>query len=77
MDSYAQEFKKRIETATGGEVTVSIYPLGSLGTPTEVAEQTADGVVHLSNLRSAIWARLSPKARYSFRPICSPRTRRR
>ncbi len=50
MDSYAQEFKKRIETATGGEVTVTIYPLGSLGPPTEVAEQTADGVVQLSNL---------------------------
>ena len=30
MDSYAQEFKKRIETATSGEVTVTIYPLGSL-----------------------------------------------
>lgn len=50
MDSYAQDFKKRIETATGGEVTVTIYPLGSLGTPTEVAEQTADGVIQLSNL---------------------------
>lgn len=50
MDSYAQEFKKRIETATSGEVTVTIYPLGSLGTPTEVAEQTADGVIQLSNL---------------------------
>lgn len=50
MDSYAQDFKKRIEAATGGEVTVTIYPLGSLGTPTEVAEQTADGVIQLSNL---------------------------
>jgi len=50
MDNYAQEFKKRIETATGGAVNVTIYPLGSLGTPTEVAEQTADGVIQLSNL---------------------------
>lgn len=50
MDSYAQEFKKRIETATAGEVKVTVYPLGSLGTPTEVAEQTADGVIQLSNL---------------------------
>jgi len=50
MDNYAQEFKKRIEAATSGAVQVSIYPLGSLGTPTEVAEQTADGVIQLSNL---------------------------
>lgn len=62
MDSYAQEFKKRIETATGGEVTVSIYPLGSLGTPTEVAEQTADGVVHLSNLSVGNLGTLVPES---------------
>ncbi|MDF3608234.1 TRAP transporter substrate-binding protein DctP [Paracoccus sp. DMF-8] len=63
MDSYAQDFKKRIETATGGEVTVTIYPLGSLGTPTEVAEQTADGVIQLSNLSIGNLGTIVPESR--------------
>ncbi len=50
MDSYAQEFKKRIESKTNGEVTIKIYPLGSLGTPSELVEQVADGVVQFTNV---------------------------
>ncbi|RDE24955.1 C4-dicarboxylate ABC transporter [Motiliproteus coralliicola] len=50
MDTYAQEFKKRIETKTNGDVTVKVYPLGSLGTPTELVEQVADGVVQFTNV---------------------------
>lgn len=62
MDSYAQEFKSRIESATKGEITVSIYPLGSLGTPTEVAEQTADGLVQMSNLSVGNLGTLVPES---------------
>lgn len=50
MDSYAQEFKARIEAKTDGDVTVQVYPLGSLGTPTELVEQVADGVVQFTNV---------------------------
>lgn len=50
MDSYAQEFKQRIEAKTNGDVTVKIYPLGTLGTPTELVEQVADGVVQFANV---------------------------
>lgn len=50
MDSYAQEFKNRIEAKSQGEVSVKIYPLGSLGTPTELVEQVADGVVQFANV---------------------------
>ena len=50
MDAYAQEFKKRIETATKGDVTVTVYPMGSLGTPTETVEQAADGTIHFTNV---------------------------
>ncbi|MEH6628971.1 MAG: TRAP transporter substrate-binding protein DctP [Motiliproteus sp.] len=50
MDSYAQEFKARIEAKTDGDVTVKIYPLGSLGTPTDLVEQVADGVVQFTNV---------------------------
>ena len=50
MDAYAQEFKKRIEDKTKGDVTIKIYPLGSLGTPTELVEQVADSVVQFANV---------------------------
>ncbi|GAA3722176.1 sialic acid TRAP transporter substrate-binding protein SiaP [Oceanisphaera sediminis] len=50
MDAYAQEFKKRIEDKTNGDVTIKIYPLGSLGTPTELVEQVADSVVQFANV---------------------------
>jgi TRAP-type C4-dicarboxylate transport system substrate-binding protein len=32
QDAYAQEFKRLIEEKTGGDVTVTIYPYGALGT---------------------------------------------
>ncbi len=50
MDAYAQEFKKRIEDKTNGDVTIKIYPLGSLGTPTELVEQVTDSVVQFANV---------------------------
>lgn len=50
MDAYAQEFKTRIEDKTHGEVTIKVYHLGSLGTPTELVEQVADGVVQFANV---------------------------
>ncbi|WP_417616191.1 TRAP transporter substrate-binding protein DctP [Oceanisphaera sp.] len=50
MDAYAQEFKKRIEDKTQGDVTIKVYPLGSLGTPTELVELVADGVVQFANV---------------------------
>ncbi len=50
MDAYAQEFKSRIETATNGDVTVTVYPMGTLGTPTETVEQAADGIIQFTNV---------------------------
>ncbi|MFD1008387.1 TRAP transporter substrate-binding protein [Oceanisphaera ostreae] len=50
MDAYAQEFKKRIEDKTKGDVTIKVYPLGTLGTPTELVELVADGVVQFANV---------------------------
>lgn len=72
MDSYAQEFKQRIESATDGEVTVAIYPLGSLGTPTEVAEQTADGIVQFSNLSVGNLGTLVPESQILLTPYAFP-----
>ena len=72
MDSYAQEFKSRVEAATGGDVTVTIYPLGALGSPTEVAEQTADGVVQLSNLSIGNLGTIVPESQIFLAPYILP-----
>jgi len=49
QDAYAQEFKKRIEEKTGGELTVTVYPYGSLGTSADLTELTTAGVLQLTN----------------------------
>jgi tripartite ATP-independent transporter DctP family solute receptor len=49
QDAYAQEFASRIAEATDGEVTVTIYPYGSLGTSADLTEQAVDGIVQLTH----------------------------
>lgn len=49
QDAYAEEFKKRVEERTNGEVTVQIYPYGTLGTSQDIAEMTGQGVLKLAN----------------------------
>ena len=49
QDAYAEEFKKRIEEKSNGEVTVQIYPYGTLGTSQDIAEMTGQGVLKLAN----------------------------
>ncbi|MDX1465869.1 MAG: TRAP transporter substrate-binding protein DctP [Halomonas sp.] len=72
MDAYAQEFKSRIEERSDGEVTVSVYPLGSLGTPTEVAEMTASGVVQFANLSVGNLGTLVPESQLFLLPYALP-----
>jgi len=49
QDAYAEEFKKRIEERTNGDVTVQIYPYGTLGTSGDIAEMTGQGVLKIAN----------------------------
>ena len=49
QDAYAEEFKKRVEERTNGELTVQIYPYGTLGTSQDIAEMTGQGVLKLAN----------------------------
>lgn len=72
MDSYAQEFKRRIETKTDGEVTVRIYPLGSLGTPTELVEQVADGVLQFANVSAGNLGTIVPESQLFLLPYTLP-----
>lgn len=62
MDSYAQEFKRRIEKASNGEVAVKIYHMGQLGTSAEMAEQAIDGTVHFVNVAVGALGTLVPES---------------
>lgn len=72
MDSYAQEFKKRIESATHGDVTVRIYHLGSLGTPTELVEQASDGVIQFANVSVGNLGTIVPESQVFLLPYTLP-----
>lgn len=43
QDTYAQEFKRRIEERTQGAVEVKVYPYGTLGTSDDITEQLRMG----------------------------------
>ena len=48
QDMYAQEFKRIVEEASGGDIEVTIYPYGQLGTSADLTELAQSGVVQLS-----------------------------
>ncbi|WP_277678671.1 TRAP transporter substrate-binding protein DctP [Gracilibacillus dipsosauri] len=45
---YANEFKKRIEEKSGGEITVTTYEFGGLGSETDQVEQLQNGAAQLA-----------------------------
>jgi len=49
QDAYAQKFKELIEEKTGGEVTVTIYPYGALGTSADLTELVTQGAIQFAN----------------------------
>ncbi|MCB9948294.1 MAG: TRAP transporter substrate-binding protein DctP [Rhodospirillaceae bacterium] len=48
QDMYAQEFKRIVEEASGGDIEVTIYPYGQLGTSADLTELAQSGVVQLT-----------------------------
>ncbi|WP_176442027.1 TRAP transporter substrate-binding protein DctP [Zobellella denitrificans] len=50
QDLYAQEFKKRIEAKTDGDVKVNIFYGGTLGTSADATELVADGALQFANI---------------------------
>ena len=48
QDAYAQEFKSRIEERTDGEVTVEVYPYGTLGTSSQLTELLQNGAIEIA-----------------------------
>ena len=45
---YAMEFKRRVEARVKGDVSVVIYPYGTLGTSTQITEQLNMGVLEFA-----------------------------
>lgn len=72
MDTYAKAFKEKIESKTKGDITVKIYPLGSLGTPTELVDQVADGVVQFVNVSVGNLGTIVPESQIFSLPYTLP-----
>ncbi|MDX5361314.1 MAG: TRAP transporter substrate-binding protein DctP [Alphaproteobacteria bacterium] len=49
QDRYAQEFKRLIEEKSGGDITVTVYPYGSLGTSAALTELVTQGAIQFAN----------------------------
>lgn len=61
QDSYAEEFKRRIEERSGGDVTVEIYPHGTLGTSSRLTELVREGDVQFAFASPGHLASLVPE----------------
>jgi len=72
MDAYAKEFKRQIEEKTNGEVTIKIYPLGTLGTPTEMVEQASDNVIQFANVSVGNLGTIVPESQVFLVPYTLP-----
>ena len=49
QDAYAQEFKRVVEEKSGGDITVTIYPYGTLGTSADLTELVTQGAIQFAN----------------------------
>ncbi len=73
QDAYAQEFKKRIEEKSGGDVTVTVYPYGALGTSSELTELVATGAIQFANASPGHLGSLVPEIQvFSIPYLLSP-----
>ncbi|MFC4258246.1 TRAP transporter substrate-binding protein DctP [Marinobacter lacisalsi] len=48
QDAWAQEFRRRIEVLSDGQIQVEVYPYGSIGTSPQLTRLVTDGRVHLA-----------------------------
>lgn len=61
QDAYAQKFKALIEEKSGGDVTVTVYPYGTLGTSGELTELVVGGVIQFANASPGHLGTLAPE----------------
>ena len=61
LHSFGQLFKEHAERATGGAVTIRVFPSGTLGQEREVVQQVQEGLVDFMVSGTAIWSSVAPK----------------
>jgi TRAP-type transport system periplasmic protein len=58
---FGDTFRERAEAATGGAVTVRVFPSGTLGQEREVVQQVQEGLVDFMVSGTAIWGSVAPR----------------
>jgi tripartite ATP-independent transporter DctP family solute receptor len=58
---FADTFRKLAEEATGGAVTIRVFPSGTLGQEREVVQQVQEGLVDFMVSGTAIWGSVAPR----------------
>jgi len=58
---FGNKFRELAEAATGGAVTVRVFPSGTLGQEREVVQQLQEGLVDFMVSGTAIWGSVAPK----------------
>ena len=61
LHTFSDAFRTLAETATGGAVTIRVFPSGTLGQEREVVQQLQEGLVDFMVSGSAIWGSVAPK----------------
>lgn len=61
QDAYAEQFKKLIEEKTNGDVTVEVYPYGTLGQSEDLTELTANGIIQFTHASPGIFGSFVPE----------------
>ncbi len=61
LHAFAEHFKALAEAATGGAVTIRLFPSGTLGQEREVVQQLQEGLVDFMVSGTAIWGSVAPR----------------
>lgn len=61
QDAYAQKFKELIEKRSGGEIKVTVYPYGTLGTSDQITELVDMGAVQFAMASPGHLGKLIPE----------------
>lgn len=70
QDAWAQEFRRRIDALSDGQVQVEVYPYGSIGTSPQLTQLVKDGRVHLAFASPAMWPTTFLRPVFSSCPSC-------
>ena len=61
LHAFGDTFRKLAEEATGGAVTIRVFPSSTLGQEREIVQQLQEGLVDFMVSGTAIWGSVAPK----------------